>query len=88
MPSHFPPDVDQFVKQQIASGACLSEDELITEALRRLRQEREEEQADLQAIREGIEAWQNGDAGMPLDDAFQLSGSRRFLTRRELEGES
>jgi putative addiction module CopG family antidote len=66
MPYQFPPDVDQLVRKQMASGSYTTEDELLREALRALREQDE----DLLAVREALAEFEAGDAGVPLDEAF------------------
>jgi putative addiction module CopG family antidote len=70
MSHQFPPDVEQFVKHELALGNYHSEDELIADAVRLLQGDREQQQDDLRAVRAGVEALQGGDEGIPLDEAF------------------
>ncbi len=51
MSYQFPPDIDAFVKNQLASGRYASEDDLIREAFDALRRQEE----DIAAIQAGIE---------------------------------
>ncbi|HND51879.1 MAG TPA: type II toxin-antitoxin system ParD family antitoxin [Pirellulaceae bacterium] len=62
----FPPDVQQLIDVQLASGRFASEDDVLREALRAL-QPFEDETAAIQAA---IDDWQNGDEGLPIDEAF------------------
>jgi putative addiction module CopG family antidote len=66
MPYPFPPDLQELVLKQMASGRYASEDELLRRALRALA----EEEQDLDAIRESLADWRAGDPGVPLADAF------------------
>ena len=56
MSYQFPPDIDAFVKNQLASGRYASEDELVREAFEALRRQNE----DVAAIQAGIEDEQAG----------------------------
>ncbi len=63
----FPPDLQQFVRDRMASGKYASEEELIRDAFLALTEEEE----DVAAVREAVAEWQAGDPGIPLDDAVQ-----------------
>ena len=63
----FPPDVQQLVASQMASGRYIDEDEVLRDALRVLQQV----DHDAAAIQEAIDDWSNGDQGLPLDQAFE-----------------
>ena len=63
-----PPDVQQMVAAMLASGRYQSEEEVLRDALRALAEQDE----DLDAIRKAIAEWKDGDAGMPLTEAFQV----------------
>jgi predicted transcriptional regulator len=56
MPYQFPPDVDQLVKEQMASGRYTTEDELLREAMTALQRRNEE----IAAIQEGIDDMNEG----------------------------
>ena len=62
----FPPDVEQIVKERMASGNYQSEDDVLRDALRAL----SEEEEDLVAVQEAISELKGGDAGIPLGEAF------------------
>jgi putative addiction module CopG family antidote len=62
----FPPDLEPFVRERMASGKYASEDELLRYAFHALAEEEE----DLAAVRDAVAEWQAGDPGIPLDDAF------------------
>jgi len=66
MPYQFPPDVDQLVRERMASGQYSSEDTLLKEALLALAEQEE----DLAAVREALADLEAGDVGVPLDEAF------------------
>jgi putative addiction module CopG family antidote len=61
-----PPDVQQLVATQLATGGYRSEDEVLRDALRAL----SAEQDDLEAVQEAVAEWRAGDEGVPLDAAF------------------
>ena len=63
----FPPDLRQFVRDQMASGKYASEEELLRDAFSALAEERE----DLAAVRDAVAQWQAGDPGVDLDEAVQ-----------------
>jgi putative addiction module CopG family antidote len=67
MPFSFPPDLQQFVRDRMASGKYASEEELLRDALEALAEEEE----DLAAVREAVAQWQAGDPGVPLDEAVE-----------------
>ena len=69
----FPPDVQQLVRERMATGQYASEDDLLREALQALSAEEE----DLRAIQEAVAELQAGDEGTPLDEAFASIRSRR-----------
>lgn len=66
MAYEFPPDLNQLVKERMASGRYASEDDLLREALHALT----DEQADWQAIQDAVDALAAGDPGVDLDEAF------------------
>jgi putative addiction module CopG family antidote len=61
-----PPDVEQMVRQRMASGKYASEGDLFREALQAL----SEEEQHLAAIQEAIAELHAGDPGVPLGEAF------------------
>lgn len=63
----FPPDLWEFIRDQMASGKYASEEELLREALQALAEKEE----DLAAVREAVAQWQGGDPGVPLDEAVE-----------------
>ena len=75
MPYPFPPDLQELVLKQMASGRYASEDELLRSALLAL----DEEEQDLQAVRESLAEWRAGDPGVPLADAFAAVRARNRL---------
>ncbi|MCY2995339.1 MAG: type II toxin-antitoxin system ParD family antitoxin [Planctomycetota bacterium] len=66
MTYQFPSDVQQLVSERMASGKYTSEDEVLRDALQSLA----EEEQDLEAVHEAVAEWRAGDAGLPLDEAF------------------
>ena len=62
----FPLDVQKFVAARLATGQYASEDEVLREAFRALK----DEDADLAAVREALAEWRAGDSGTPLAEAF------------------
>ncbi len=70
MNSHLPADLEQFVKAKVKSGRFTSADEVITEAVRLLRQREEAEEArTLEGIRQGLEDMRVG-RGRPAEQVF------------------
>jgi hypothetical protein len=63
----FPPELQQLVEFHMASGLYESEDALLTSALASLG---DCDDGDLEAIRAGVESYQRGTPGVPLDEAF------------------
>ena len=63
----FPPDLQEFVRERLASGKYASEEEILRDAFQALA----EEEKDLDAVREALAEWQAGDPGVPLDDAIE-----------------
>ena len=56
MSYQFPPDLDEQIKQRMATGQYSSEDDVLRDALRALRWQ----DAEVEAIREGIEEMESG----------------------------
>jgi len=70
MNTHLPPDLEQFVQAKVRSGRFSSPDEVITAAVRLLReQEAAEEARVLDGIRQGLEDMRAGRT-QPLAEAF------------------
>ena len=63
----FPPDLQQLVRDRMATGKYASEEELLRDAFLALTEEEE----DVAAVREAVAQWQAGDPGIPLDDAVE-----------------
>ncbi len=74
----FPPDVQHLISRQMAVGSYATEDDVLRDALRAL----SEEEEDLDAVREAVAEFRTGDAGLPLDDAFDLV-RRSHLSARD-----
>jgi hypothetical protein len=66
MTYQFSPDVEQLVRERMATERYASEMELFREALLALADQDE----DLQAVLEAVADVHAGDEGVPLDDAF------------------
>lgn len=64
----FPAELKQLIDRLMASGRYRSEDDLIRDAIDAL----SAESTEAEAIQAAIDEWRAGDAGMPLDDAFDL----------------
>jgi putative addiction module CopG family antidote len=60
----FPLDVEEQVKQFVASGQYASEEDVLRDSLRALRRQSD----DLAAIREAIAEMEAGDRGRPFDE--------------------
>jgi putative addiction module CopG family antidote len=73
MAYQFPPDVEQLLRDRMASGNYASEDEVLREALQALA----EDEQDLQAIRQALAEMEAGDEGTPLDEAVQRIRNQR-----------
>ena len=73
----FPPDLQEFVRDQLASGKYASEEELLRDAFQALAEEEE----DLAAVREAVGQWQAGDPGVPLDEAFETIRRKHGIPR-------
>jgi antitoxin ParD1/3/4 len=70
MNTHLPADLEQFVKAKVKSGRFTTSDEVITEAVRLLRQREEAEEArTLEGIRQGLVDMHAG-RGRPADQVF------------------
>ena len=67
-----PPDVQDLIAAQLATGRYQNEDEVLREALRAL----QEASDDAAAVQDTIDAWKAGDDGLPLDQSSGNSGSR------------
>jgi Arc/MetJ-type ribon-helix-helix transcriptional regulator len=66
MQHQFPADVEQLITERMATGQYASEADLVRQALLSL----STEDQDLEAVREAIADLENGDLGIPLDEAF------------------
>ena len=75
MSYQFPPDVDEQVKKQMATGEYASEDDVLREALRTLNQQRN----DWEAIQAGLKTLDDGNTGVSLDDAFRQVRERNNI---------
>jgi putative addiction module CopG family antidote len=61
-----PDDIRDMVRDQLATGEYRDESDVLRAALKALADQSE----DLQALRTAIADWRAGDAGVPLDEAF------------------
>jgi putative addiction module CopG family antidote len=61
-----PADIQQFIDTRLATGSYATEDEVLRDAFRALQNEDEE----VLAIQRAIDEWQQGDDGVPVDEAF------------------
>ena len=68
MPYTIPPDVETLVAHQMSTGRYETEDDVLRSALEALTQQDE----DLAAVQAAIDEWQQGDPGVPLDEAVRL----------------
>jgi len=83
MATAFPPELEQFIHQEVASGRYDSEEDVLCAGLRLLR----EREARLQALRDDIlpalEQLDRGE-GEPLDaDAIKAKGRQRLAAERK-----
>lgn len=73
----FPPDLLEFVRNQMASGKYASEEDLLRDAFQALAEEEE----DLSAVGEAVAEWQAGDPGVSLDEAVETIRSKHGIVR-------
>lgn len=66
MPASIPPDVQRAIDARLATGRYATPDDVLRDAFRAL----DSEDDDVSAIQEAVDAWQRGDEGLPLDEAF------------------
>lgn len=66
MTYHFPADVETRVQTRMATGRYASEDEVLRDALDTL----DTVEAEAREVQVAIDAVKNGDAPVPLDEAF------------------
>ena len=66
MTASVPPDVQRAIDARLARGKYATPDDVLRDALRAL----DDEDEEVAAIREAIDDWQQGDEGLPLDEAF------------------
>jgi Arc/MetJ-type ribon-helix-helix transcriptional regulator len=67
MAYQFPPNIERLVKEQMASGAYESEDDLLADALRALATR----SADLAAVNDAIRDMEAGDTGRSLTEVAE-----------------
>ena len=66
MAYQFPPDLDQFIKDELNRGPCKSEEELVAAALRLLKRDRDEAIVGIQAGIQDVGAGRT----QPAEEAF------------------
>jgi putative addiction module CopG family antidote len=76
MPIQLPPELETLVRNRMATGNYESEEDLIRRALVAL----ENEEDDLRAVEQAIREWHEGDAGIPIDDAFAAVRARHAIS--------
>ena len=64
MANQFPPDLEEQLKERMASGQYASEDDVLREALRALKRQDE----DVAALKEAIADMEAGDRGRSFDE--------------------
>ncbi|MCA9211868.1 MAG: type II toxin-antitoxin system ParD family antitoxin [Planctomycetales bacterium] len=67
MSYQFPPDLEELIRKQMATGEYGSEDDVLREALRSLDIQRD----DWDAIQAALKTLDAGETGVSLDDAFR-----------------
>jgi len=82
MEVHLPQELEVFVGRQVASGAYASAEELLVDALERLRAQQD---ADNEAIRRGIAQAESG-MGRPVEEVFEELLGELHAKHPELEG--
>jgi len=76
MKYEFPPELRQLVDQHMSTGYYESEDALLASALSSLGSDEDD---DLEAIRAGVESFQRGVPGLPLEEAFAKLRARHGI---------
>jgi Arc/MetJ-type ribon-helix-helix transcriptional regulator len=76
MPHEFSETIERLISERMASGKYASEDDLMLDALTSLSEDEEE----VRAIQEALDAIDRGEEGVPLDVAFERVRERH---RRE-----
>ena len=71
-----PDDVQAAIDAKVASGQYADEESVLREAMASL----DDFDENVAKVQQGIETWQAGDEGIPIDAAFEM-------VRREVEGE-
>ena len=90
MASVIPPDLEQFVQQQLASGEYRSEEEVVTAGLQVLRELKRRQAEFRQDVQAGVEQLDRGE-GIKLApeelraffDDIQTRGQQRYDTTRK-----
>jgi Arc/MetJ-type ribon-helix-helix transcriptional regulator len=76
MTYHFPADVEERVQTRLATGRYASEDEVLRDALDTL----DTVEADAREVQVAIDAVKEGDAPVPLDQAFDALRKKHDLS--------
>jgi len=76
MTYHFSADVEERLRARVASGRYASEDEVVRDALDTL----DAVEADAREVQVAIDAVKEGDAPVPLDQAFDALRKKCALT--------
>ena len=76
MTYHFPADVEERVQARMATGRYASEDEVLRDALDTL----DTLEADAREVQVAIDAVKEGDAPVPLDQAFEALRKKHDLS--------
>ncbi len=75
MSREFSPALEQLIQRKLASGQYQSEEHLLVEALESL----DDSEADLAAIRDGLDSVRNGEPGVSVDEAFRRLRDRHGI---------
>ena len=84
MPSAFPPELDQFIQHEVASGRYASTEEVVCEAVRLLRDREVQRQALREWLQPGLEELDRGEiAEFDIEEIKAEFRRRRSESRRE-----
>jgi putative addiction module CopG family antidote len=81
MPKTYPPDLEQFVQQELANGRYQSEDELLIDALSVFREMKQRHAALCRDVQRSIEQADRGESS-PLDTEATIAEGRRRLSEQ------
>ena len=83
MPKTYPPELEQFVKQELANGKYQSEDELVVDALTVFRELKQRHDELRRAVQRSIEQADRGEVE-PWDiDVILAEAHRRHAERKQ-----